>query len=490
MRLVPRPTMLVGGLVAVLALGTLPALGAPTAAPPALEPVTLAAASNPVTPGNFTGRAFDQCETVSESAMRTWRRSSPYRAVGVYISGDSRFCKTQKNLTAGWVRNQLADGWRIMPITLGPQASCSSRFPRYSARVDPVISAASGNTYGKARAQGRAEAEDAVRAAKRLGIVPGSTLFYDLEAWNLRQSSACNASALWFTSAWTRRLHQLGYASGFYSSAASGIKLLDDERVRAGSPHTLPDQIWIADWDGKRNTSTSYIRSDGWQDGGRAKQYLGGHNERYGGVTINIDSNWLELRTPKIPGGSAAPAPAPAPAPKPPATGRPSNPTPRYTGANMSDAKCSPGSINKPAYRRTGWNRPANLTALQCVLKQRGRYPYQVTGRWNDPFERGMRAFQRSAGHQARPYFVTQNWVALHASGLTGRSLGSRSAGADVTWLQRSLNAATGARLRVTGRYDAATARTVAGYQKKVGLPATRTVGPRTLKALRAGRIS
>ena len=58
---------------------------------------------------------------------------------------------------------------------------------------------------------------------------------------------------------------------------------------------TLPDQIWIARWDGKANTSTSYIREDGWRPGGRVKQFQGGHNETWGGVTINIDRNYLDL---------------------------------------------------------------------------------------------------------------------------------------------------------------------------------------------------
>ena len=53
--------------------------------------------------------------------------------------------------------------------------------------------------------------------------------------------------------------------------------------------------IWIARWDGKANTSTSYIRNDGWRPGGRVKQYQGGHNETWGGVTINIDRNFLDV---------------------------------------------------------------------------------------------------------------------------------------------------------------------------------------------------
>ena len=43
------------------------------------------------------------------------------------------------------------------------------------------------------------------------------------------------------------------------------------------------------------NTSSDYILEDGWRPGGRVKQYKGGHDERWGGVKINIDSNYLEL---------------------------------------------------------------------------------------------------------------------------------------------------------------------------------------------------
>ena len=43
---------------------------------------------------------------------------------------------------------------------------------------------------------------------KEAGIVPGSTLFYDLEAFNTAQSTACTTSALWFMSSWTTELHR------------------------------------------------------------------------------------------------------------------------------------------------------------------------------------------------------------------------------------------------------------------------------------------
>src|SRR5215213_3762475 len=149
----------------------------------AVAPLQPAHAANPATPGDFTGYGFDQCLAPSQSAMDTWLATSPFWAVGVYISGDSRACRSQPNLTPDWVSAQLHNGWRLLPITLGPQASCQPRFPRYG--NDETISPAPGDNgrYPTARAQGRAEAESAVAAARALGLVQGSTLWYDLEGF-------------------------------------------------------------------------------------------------------------------------------------------------------------------------------------------------------------------------------------------------------------------------------------------------------------------
>src|SRR3954452_6388548 len=114
-----------------------------------------ARAANVVTPGNFTGYGFDQCTAPSQRAMDAWLASSPYWAVGIYISGDSRGCLSQPNLTPTWVSTQLATRWRLLPITLGPQAWCTTR-ERYLHQVR--INPSSAESYGKARAQGRAEA--------------------------------------------------------------------------------------------------------------------------------------------------------------------------------------------------------------------------------------------------------------------------------------------------------------------------------------------
>ena len=199
--------------------------------------------SNPVTPGNFTGLGFDQCHAPEQSKMDAWLAASPYRAVGIYISGASRGCRDQPNLTPTWISTQLTNGWRLLPITLGPQASCNPSVPALRQRPgDQHASSTQPGSYAKAFQQGTAEASTAVAAAQALGIVPGSTLWYDLEGYDVT-NTACRESSLWFLSAWTQQLHALGYVSGVYSSAGSGIKSLDDARVlRPGVVHAArPD---------------------------------------------------------------------------------------------------------------------------------------------------------------------------------------------------------------------------------------------------------
>src|SRR5690349_15645607 len=70
-------------------------------------PAGTAATGNVVTPGNFRGFGFDQCLAPTQKAMDTWLRHSPFFAVGIYISGASRACRDQPNLTPAWVTTQL-----------------------------------------------------------------------------------------------------------------------------------------------------------------------------------------------------------------------------------------------------------------------------------------------------------------------------------------------------------------------------------------------
>jgi Domain of unknown function (DUF1906) len=223
----------------------------------------------------FTGLGFDACAAPSSQAMRAWL-TSPYRAIGVYIGGGNRGC-SQPNLTASWVSAQTDAGWHLIPTYVGlqaPTSSCSS-----CAKLSP----------SKAVAQGEEAAVDAVAQAGAVAMGPGSPVYFDMESYT-RTTSATNAT-LAFLEAWTEKLHSLGYVSGVYSSSASGIA---DLAGQLGKDYSQPDSLWFANWNGQATTADSYIPSTGWSQHQRIHQYRGGHDETYGGVTINIDNNYVD----------------------------------------------------------------------------------------------------------------------------------------------------------------------------------------------------
>ena len=70
-----------------------------------------------------------------------------------------------------------------------------------------------------------------------------------------------------------------------------------------------------------------------------------------------------------------------------------------------------------------------------------------------------------------RSYVSQSNWVALLTAGATGRSLHAGTTGADVTRVQRAMNAAGSPYLKITGTYGLATRNAVGNYQKRSGSP-------------------
>ena len=232
----------------------------------------------------FTGLGFDACAAPSSRAMAAWG-SSPYRGIGVYIGGANRAC-SQPNLTAGWVSAQTTAGWHLIPTYVGLQAPTSS------------CSSCAKLSAGQATAQGVAAATDAVAQAAAIAIGPGSPIYFDMESYS--RTSSATAATLAFLEAWTEKLHSLGYVSGVYSSGASGIADLVDE---IGTGYVQPDDIWIADWNGQANAASAYLPASAWAGHQRIHQYRGGHDEAYGGTTINIDNNYVDGATV----GTAAP---------------------------------------------------------------------------------------------------------------------------------------------------------------------------------------
>jgi peptidoglycan hydrolase-like protein with peptidoglycan-binding domain len=413
-------------------------------------PAGTAATGNVVTPGNFRGYGFDQCLAPTQKAMDAWLRHSPFLAVGIYVSGASRACRDQPHLTPAWISTQLRSGWRLLPITLGPQAPCNPRFPRYA--KDHVINNDPGSAgrYSKARRQGAAEAAKAVAAAQKLGIVEGSTLWYDLEGFD-QTNLRCRRASLAFLSGWTNGLHGLHFVSGVYSSAGSGIWALDQARVNDPTAYHLPDRIWIARWDGEANTSTSYIREDGWRPGNRMKQYLGGHDETWGRVTINIDRNFLNLGKPRA----------------------------------RAESHCGGVDVDLVDYPRAkAGSDPALVKALQCLLLEQKVYAGKVTGTFSDKTLAAAQDWQRTHDLRVRAYFSRRAWMTLLATGMQP-VLKRGSTGPAVRRVQRTLNAATpDTELEVGGIFDNATDRALRTWQKATKIAAEGVVNPKSWAAL------
>lgn len=425
-----------------------------------------AQAANRVTPGSFTGYGFDQCVTPSQEAMDVWLERSPYWAVGIYIAGVNRYCgdDLQDNLTREWVATQLRKGWRLIPITVGPQAWCNTR---YTDKGEVRISPDPTDGYANAREQGRAEARDTVRRARALGIAARSTLWYDIEAYSIARVR-CRESVLSFLSAWTKTLHSLNYVSGVYSSAASGIKALDDARVLEPRRYTMPDRLWIAEWvtaDAYRRPPTmrpptllsDYVRDDGWMPNRRMRQYRGGHDETYGGVTINIDSNYIHLG--------------------------------RGSLARRALPVCGGTRLSFPRYKRLGLGqRDPQVKTAQCLLRRKGFYDGELTGRYNRATERAVLRYQRDRGLRRTGRVARATWVTMLSEG-RNPIVKFGSARPAVRRVQRALNAALGAGLTVSGVFDFETTRALREYQSVRRLARTGVAADPTWEELEAGRF-
>jgi hypothetical protein len=422
--LAATPTLLVGSLLA----------GVP------------AEAAAPVTPGSFTGFAFDACAAPSQADMDTWRTTSPFWAVGVYVGGSTRQCTDQPNLTASWVSTQSSRGWRVLPIWVGPQAACSS----YQDTIDDSPA----SSYAAARAQGRKQASAAVGVVAGLGFGKSTTLWYDLEDFDLAGDD-CRRSALSFLSAWTSKLHDLGYRSGVYSNVAAAVHALDNADNLSHGSYVMPDQVWYAWNNGRADTAidTKWVRSGSWAHN-RVHQYALDVTASYGGVSMSIDRSFLDVGR-----GSVAPKASPS-------CGVSLDFT-RYRGLARGD---------------TG----AQVKAAQCLLRRKKLYDGQVTGRFDKATYRAVRSFQSSRALSATGALNAGTWTALLSDG--SHPLLKRGSASDaVRRVQRGLNAASAAGLRITGVYSSATVTAVNAYQVRRGLPPTGVVASDTWADLAAG---
>ncbi|MDT0386312.1 glycoside hydrolase domain-containing protein [Streptomyces dubilierae] len=388
-------------------------------------------------PGTYLGKGFDACTAPSQAAMDAWRSGSPYGAVGVYISGSFRGC-AQPNLTASWVAEQTGKGWRLIPIDVGRQAPCTGYSLRMSA--DPAT----------ARAQGATAAADAITAASNLGLPAGSALYSDIEAYT--STASCKAAVLSYLSGWTERLHSGGYLSGFYSSAASGIR--DAAEEYGNSAYTRVDHIFYAWWNGAADTDTGpYVPSTHWSGHQRIHQYAGEVTESYGGHTITIDRDYLDVAT------GTSPQPG-----------------------------CATVNLDFTAYGtvRSGSTGPL-VMAAQCLLRAAGHDPGTPDGVFGPGTTTAARNFQSGAGLAADGVIGARTWTALLSRGTTP-TLREGATGEAVTRLQRALTAALGRTVSIDGVFGPSTTQAVRDYQSTRGLVNDGVAGSATWGALQSGR--
>ncbi|WP_141823057.1 glycoside hydrolase domain-containing protein [Humibacillus xanthopallidus] len=266
-----------------------PTLSTATSLPTATATAAAAAAAAATT---FTGMGFDTCAAPSVSTMQSWFSSSPYRAAGIYIGGSQRACP-DGNLSASWVSQTTSMGWGLIPIYVGVQAPCVNQTGLST--IDP----------SRAAAQGKASADDAVGRAQSFGLGAGTPIYYDMEGYR-SSDTACVQTVLTFMSAWTAELHALGYLSGAYGSTSSLMVDMSNAIAAGTSGFVPPDDVWFAHWNGLQNLSDSAsypaFKDIYWSRGQRLHQY-DNLTETWGGVSINIDANWL--------GGQVAGSPVP-----------------------------------------------------------------------------------------------------------------------------------------------------------------------------------
>ena len=210
--------------------------------------------------------------------MRAWI-ASPYHAIGVYVGGQNRTC-TQPALTPRWVGSVADPRLAADPHLQGPAAPCGGK------PSDPKIYPPA------AAAEGTGAADNAWAQVKALGMIRGSAIYYDMEAYPTGDAG-CRDAVLSFLSAWTSELHRLGYVSGVYENLRLGAR--DLAGVYDSPSYARPDVLWIARYDqDKALTGWAGIGDGRWAVHQRAKQFSADLSQTHGGVTLNIDADHLD----------------------------------------------------------------------------------------------------------------------------------------------------------------------------------------------------
>jgi len=388
-----------------------------------------ASASTPQAPGNFTGYGFDACVAPTQKVMDAWNLKSPYSAIGIYVSGNSRYCgdKYQPNLSKAWVQKNADNGWRFMPIHVGYQAPCFKNNPNSRVQKKRMST-----TTSTARSQATSDGKEVVAAAKKYGFGGGSVVYLDMEYY-ARADTKCDAAVRQFIDAWNKQVVASGYKPGLYSSGSAAIRSIDLLRAKPPAGYTFPHHMWIA-WTNKvANTDGGpYLSDSGWKNHQRIHQYWNGVDVKFGGHTINIDKNYLDVGK-----GSVASA------------------DPKPCGVTMT-FKAYPSLY--PGARRS------EVSAAQCMLRELG-YTAPLNGRMDAATSATVSKFKKDRGWPQDGKVTRREWVALLSTGSKPRVLKYGSVGASVWRLQRAL-VADRQILTINGKFGTSTENAIQKLRK------------------------
>lgn len=241
------------------------------------------------------GRAmFDSCHPPALAALQAWWDHSPYTAVNLY---DGPLWACRESINSGYTARAATIGWAFVPTWVGPQSNCWMQTIAQKISPDPAI----------AFSQGRDQANAAGDWLQSLGLdANGAVVYYDIESYT--QGGSCRSSTSALIAGWSQRLHERGLKAGVYGAPCSSF--LTDFVNGANTP----DAIWIAAWyssyyfrKGVPLTGMPCLNDTLWTGHQRLRQYTGGHNETWGGVTLNIDSSIVDAPVATV--GCQAPRP-------------------------------------------------------------------------------------------------------------------------------------------------------------------------------------
>ncbi len=418
----------------------------------ALTTSSPASAATPQAPGARISYAFDACVAPTTKVMDAWMRDSPYSAIGIYVSGNSRYCgdRYQPNLSKAWVQHNADNGWAFLPIHVGYQSPCFVNNPKSRVQKKKMSS-----TQSTARKQGTADAKEAIAALRKYGFGAGSVAYLDIEWY--KRTTTCDNAVLAFSDAWTETLKAAKFRSGIYSSGSAAIQLVD--QVRSGaktfSGFTPFDHVWFAWTNEKANLDGGpYLADAGWKHA-RIHQFHNNVTVSYGGHRLTIDRNVMRTGS-----GSVVSA------------------EPRPCDVDLTLA-------SYPTLRSGA--RGEAVEALQCLLKERG-LKKSVTGGFGSGTLSGVNAYRASKGWSRNGVVSRPVWTALLAEGSTPKVLKYGSTGSAVWRLQRSLRAA-GYAPSVKGIVDPATVRAYQQLRRDHGQAALQTFTSAQWALLRAGNL-